>query len=51
VIDASALGLYAARMPQAREVLLDGCGHMSITEQPHNVAVAVENLIEQGVSR
>ena len=46
VIDASALGLYAARMPQARKVLLDGCGHMSITEQPHNVANAVEALIE-----
>ncbi|MFT3897242.1 MAG: alpha/beta hydrolase [Thermomonas sp.] len=51
VIDASALGLYAARIPQARKVLLDGCGHMSITEQPHNVAVAVEQLIEQGVAR
>jgi pimeloyl-ACP methyl ester carboxylesterase len=51
VIDASALGLYAARMPQARKVLLDGCGHMSITEQPHNVANAVENLIEQGAAR
>jgi pimeloyl-ACP methyl ester carboxylesterase len=51
VIDASALELYAARIPQARKVLLDGCGHMSITEQPHNVANAVENLIEQGVSR
>ena len=51
VIDASALDLYAARIPQARKVLLDGCGHMSITEQPHNVASAVENLIEQGVGR
>jgi pimeloyl-ACP methyl ester carboxylesterase len=51
VIDASALDLYAARMPQARKVLLDGCGHMSITEQPHNVAVAVEDLIEQGAAR
>jgi pimeloyl-ACP methyl ester carboxylesterase len=51
VIDASALDLYAARMPQAHKVLLDGCGHMSITEQPHNVAVAVENLIEQGIAR
>lgn len=51
VIDASALDLYAARMPQARKVLLDGCGHMSITEQPHNVAVAVEALVEQGVGR
>ena len=46
VIDASALDLYAARMPQARKVLLDGCGHMSITEQPHNVAVAVMELVE-----
>lgn len=51
VIDASALDLYAARMPQARKVLLEGCGHMSITEQPHNVAVAVEALVEQGVGR
>ena len=46
VIDASALELYAARIPQARKILLDGCGHMSITEQPHNVAMAVEQLIE-----
>ena len=46
VIDASALDLYAAHMPQARKILLDGCGHMSITEQPHNVAVAVMELIE-----
>ena len=46
VIDASALDLYAARMPQARKVLLEGCGHMSITEQPHNVAVAVMELVE-----
>lgn len=51
VIDASALDLYAARMPRARKVLLDGCGHMSIIEQPHNVAVAVEHLVEQGVAR
>jgi len=51
VIDASALDLYAERMPQARKVLLDGCGHMSITEQPHNVAHAVVNLIEQGAAR
>ena len=46
VIDASALELYAARIPQGRKVLLDGCGHMSITEQPHNVAVAVVELVE-----
>ena len=46
VIDASALDLYAARIPQARKLLLDDCGHMSITEQPQNVANAVVNLIE-----
>ena len=51
VIDASALDLYAARMPQARKMLLEGCGHMSILEQPQNVAAAVECLIEQGVGR
>ncbi len=41
VIDASALDLYAARIPQARKVLLDGCGHMSLMERPHAVAAAV----------
>ena len=41
VIDASALELYAARMPQARKVLLEGCGHMSLMERPHAVADAV----------
>ena len=46
VIDPSALDLYAARMPQARKLLLDGCGHMSITEQPQNVADAVMELVE-----
>jgi pimeloyl-ACP methyl ester carboxylesterase len=51
VIDASALDPYAARIPQARKVRLDGCGHMSITERPQDVALAVEGLIEQGVAR
>jgi len=46
VIDASALDLYAQRMPQARRVLLDGCGHMSILEKPEAVAQAVAALIE-----
>ena len=41
VIDPSALDLYAARIPQARRVLLDGCGHMSLMERPHAVAEAV----------
>ena len=51
VIDPSALGLYAARLPQADEVMLDGCGHMSIMEQPQAVAAAVTRLIEQGTPR
>jgi pimeloyl-ACP methyl ester carboxylesterase len=51
VIDASALELYAQRMPQARRVLLDGCGHMSIMEKPEAVARAVTELIERGKHR
>ncbi|MBU8975942.1 alpha/beta hydrolase [Lysobacter sp. MMG2] len=51
VIDASALELYARRIPQAQRVMLDGCGHMSILEQPDAVARAVIALIEQGTSR
>ena len=46
VIDASALDLYAARVPRARRVLLEGCGHMSIAERPHEVAAAVVELVE-----
>ena len=44
VIDSSAMALYAARMPQARQVLLDGCGHMSLVERPDAVAQAVIEL-------
>jgi len=47
VIDPSALRLYAARMPQARRVLLDGCGHMSLMEKPREVANAVVALAGQ----
>ena len=46
VIDASALELYAQRIPQARKVLLDGCGHMSLMERPREVANAVVALVE-----
>ena len=46
VIDASALELYAQRIPQARKVLLDGCGHMSLMERPREVADAVVALVE-----
>lgn len=51
VIDPSALGLYAAQVPQAAKVMLDGCGHMSIMEKPVDVAAAVTQLIEKGVPR
>lgn len=44
VIDASAMALYAARIPQARQRLLDGCGHMSPMERPDAVAQAVTEL-------
>ncbi len=48
VIDYSAMALYAERIPQANRVLLDGCGHMSLVEQPRMVAQAIEMLIERG---
>ncbi len=46
VIDPSAMALYAARIPQARQVMLDGCGHMSIMERPDAVADAVRALVQ-----
>jgi len=51
VIDPSALGLYAARIPQATRVLLDDCGHMSLMERPADVAAALDALIERGQPR
>ena len=51
VIDPSAMALYAAKMPQAIQVSLDGCGHMSIMEKPDEVAAAVARLIQQGKPR
>ena len=47
VIDSSAMGLYAQRIPQARTVLLEGCGHMSLMERPREVADAVVKLIDR----
>jgi len=54
VIDPSAIDLYAAQMPQARKVLLEHSGHMTVMEQPDDVAAAIDALIspasvEQGV--
>lgn len=51
VIDPSAMALYADRIPQALQVSLDGCGHMSIMEKPDDVAAAVARLIQQGKPR
>jgi len=47
VIDPSAMALYASRIPQARSVMLDGCGHMSLMERPREVADAVVKLIDR----
>lgn len=49
VIDPSAMALFGARIPQARQVLLDDCGHMSLMEYPGAVADAVRDLVEQEV--
>ncbi|QCW27929.1 alpha/beta hydrolase [Lysobacter enzymogenes] len=51
VIDPSALDLYAARLPQAQRVLLQGCGHMSIVERPQQAAEAVNRLITEARPR
>lgn len=51
VIDASAMALYAERIPQASQVLLEGCGHMSLMEQPEAVAKAVIALVQRGKAR
>lgn len=45
VVDPSALALYAAKIPQAAQVMLDGCGHMPLMERPQAVAAAVDALI------
>jgi abhydrolase domain-containing protein 6 len=48
VVDPSAMALYAARMPHASQVMLEGCGHMSLMERPGETAEAVAMLIERG---
>ena len=45
VIDPSAMAIFAAKMPQARQVLVDDAGHMSLMEQPAAIADAVVQLI------
>ncbi|WP_119717079.1 alpha/beta fold hydrolase [Cognatilysobacter tabacisoli] len=51
VIDPSAMGLYAQRMPHATQVLIDDAGHMALMEHPDAVAAAVTALIERGRPR
>ena len=49
VIDPSAMGLYAARIPHTSQVMLEDCGHMSLMERPGESAAAVAMLIERGL--
>lgn len=46
VIDPSAMDLFAARIPQARKLMLPDSGHMTLMEHPDAVADAVRSLIE-----
>ncbi len=48
VIHWSAMARYAERIPHASQVLLEGCGHMSLMERPGETAEAVVLLIERG---
>lgn len=50
VVDASAMALYAARIPHASQVMLEDCGHMSLMERPGETAQAVALLIQRGAS-
>lgn len=47
VIDPSAMALYAQRIPQARQRLLERSGHMTLMEEPAAVAEAMVALIEE----
>ena len=46
VIDPSAMALFAGKIPQAHQVLVDDAGHMALMEQPAAVADAVVQLID-----
>jgi pimeloyl-ACP methyl ester carboxylesterase len=48
VIHWSGMTRYAERIPHASQVLLEGCGHMSLMERPGETAEAVVLLIERG---
>lgn len=46
VIDASAAAIYAAALRDSRTVLLDGCSHMPLMEQPTDTAAALEEFLQ-----
>ena len=46
VIDASAADVYRAAIPQSQTVLLDGCNHMPMMEQPDLTALALEEFLQ-----
>jgi pimeloyl-ACP methyl ester carboxylesterase len=45
VIDASAAAAYLAAIGAARSVLLDGCNHMPMMEQPESTAQVLEDFL------
>ena len=47
VIDPGALELYAGRIPHARRLLLPDSGHMTLMEQPDEVAAAIVDLVAE----
>ena len=47
VIDPSAMARYAQQIPQARTLLLEHSGHMTVMEEPAALADAVVALIEE----
>ncbi|KAA2284590.1 alpha/beta fold hydrolase [Arenimonas fontis] len=45
VIDASAAAVFAAGLPEARTLVLPGCGHMPLMERPPQVAEAIVGFV------
>ena len=41
ILDVSSVETFKARLPEARTVVLDGCGHMPMMEAPQAVAAAI----------
>jgi len=47
VIDVSAADIMAAGLPDSRKVVLEGCGHMPLMEEPRRVAAALRAFIAE----